>query len=354
MAFNETQQELNNLRNLTWQNGKLIELMENGAGAISKEVDSGKELIAKAINNVGGEASADESLSQLAQDIEQMPIVNVGCFKFSSAPNLVSIITKQSIQTASTQWADQDFREKLIEIDDTEGVITSIPNYCFNNFPNLKKVVLKNATSLGNSAFRNTSLDEVVLDNATSIGESCFGIADNGGSHPLRIIADKCTSLGTMVLCFSNTYGARSRLKILSLGSFVGSFGTAFSRYSRMFNFANLILLKIGENYDKDFLGIALDNGIYWTASTYLTTSQDQWENRLTLYTNLLEYTLKRLYDHSQDGVTRTFRLGFYNTLASDAELTTEPYGSYYTPLIKAKAQECLDYMNTINWQFSA
>lgn len=300
-----------------WATSAEVAALNNqGNAALGKELESGKAMIAQAINNAGGTASADESLSQLAEDIEQIPTVNVSAFKFSEVPNLAKQIAEQ---TYASQLGE-DFRTKLTEINDVNGDITTLGTYVFQNCQNLKRINLPSLTTTATYTFTNdTNIEEILLP---SIDSSVLGT--NVSNRPFNGVGEKVLNI---VIGYAD----------LSVTT------------RQIINTAPvLIRFELPTDYDYSIMFIN------WTASTYLTISQDQWENRLTLYQNLLAYTINRLYDHSQDGLTRTFRLGFYATLFADSQLNTEPYGSYYTPLIKAAAQACIDEATRKGWTLSA
>ena len=323
-----------------WATESDVQALNNqGNAALGKELDSGKAMIAQAINNVGGQASEDESLAELAEDITTMPIVNVSAFKFSEVPNLAKQIAEQTY----SEQLGEDFRTKLTEINDVNGEITSVGAYAFNRCNNLVKINLPNVTTIGYNAFNScTNLTDINIPKGIANDSFVRGNINLNnlviGEFKSKFIFSPATpagaeqSLVNLIITQSLTY---------DLDDSVGSYN--INRYPK--------LIKLLIPTDTDFTAFKATR---WTASTYLVNSADQWENRLTLYTNLLEYTLKRLYDHSEDGVTRTFRLGFYATLFADSQLNTEPYGSYYTPLIKAAAQACIDEATRRGWTLSA
>ena len=149
---------------------------------------------------------------------------------------------------------------------------------------------------------------------------------------------------------FSNgniKYGSSTTLKRFKV---VSSWTVSlYYQFRSSLNLINLIDFDLPQDVDVD------NNCSIWTASTYLTSVAEQWPNRLQLYTNLKEHLIDRLYDHSEDGVnTRVLRIGFYATLYSDSQLVDEPYGSYYTPLIKAMAQACITTCGQKLWTISA
>lgn len=78
MAFEKTQTKLDELRNLTWQNGKLIEsLSQLSVNGLETELQQGKNNIVSAIKSKGLEASIDESMTSLADKITKIKEVEV-------------------------------------------------------------------------------------------------------------------------------------------------------------------------------------------------------------------------------------------------------------------------------------
>lgn len=78
MAFEKTQNKLDELRNLTWQNGKLVELLSQlSVNGLETELQQGKSNIVGAIKSKGVDASIDESMTSLADKITKIKEVEV-------------------------------------------------------------------------------------------------------------------------------------------------------------------------------------------------------------------------------------------------------------------------------------
>ena len=78
MAFEKTQNKLDELRNLTWQNGKLVEtLSQLSVNGLETELQQGKSNIVGAIKLKGVDASVDESMTSLADKITKIKEVEV-------------------------------------------------------------------------------------------------------------------------------------------------------------------------------------------------------------------------------------------------------------------------------------
>ena len=86
MAFEQTQEQINNLKTLQQSLSELTDDVNELAPKIvavdniTKELESGKALIAQAITDKGVPATADESLSELAEKVSEIDWnPNVGC-----------------------------------------------------------------------------------------------------------------------------------------------------------------------------------------------------------------------------------------------------------------------------------
>lgn len=78
MAFEKTQNKLDELRNLTWQNGKLVEaLSQLSVNGLETELQQGKSNIVGAIKSKGVDASITESMTSLADKITKIKEVEV-------------------------------------------------------------------------------------------------------------------------------------------------------------------------------------------------------------------------------------------------------------------------------------
>lgn len=78
MAFEKTQEKLDELRNLTLQNGKLVEaLSQLSVNGLEVELQQGKSNIVGAIKAKGVDASIDESMTSLADKITKIKEIEV-------------------------------------------------------------------------------------------------------------------------------------------------------------------------------------------------------------------------------------------------------------------------------------
>lgn len=339
---------------------KLQQIVSDPASVtgITSEIVSGKQAIAEAINAKGGSASATESFKELADDIDTIP----------NAIDWVKMVCEREYNTNSI---DNTNPIKSIERV-TSNTTTFIGQYAFKECTQLQYVDMPNVTSLGICVFEGCAILETVeLPNVVSIGVRSFAYCTNlkGLSLPnwsgsfttsYSYFFAKCLSLEYLLLPkitgLSNTafggaqgMGGTGSLKRLQLGTLSTTLVNLFIGGTYGMSVPYLISFEIGAGSDYDIL----QNG--WNPTPYFAPSAEQWPNRLQLYTNLKEHLIDRLYDHSEDGVdTRVLRIGFYATLYADSQLVDEPYGSYYTPLIKAMAQACITTCGQKLWTISA
>lgn len=258
MNFEKTQNKLDELRNLTWQNGKLIEqnetltkmLEEKEDSALIVEIEEAKKVLADAINTKGGNSTPDESFQQLAEDIKDLPID--GNLTYG-----IKFISQETIlQQLST---GKSFNNIVDEINDTDGLITSVSN----------------STSL--NAKRSIKLNNVIIVQGNYVA-------------PILEFAMAEELLGTY---FTD-------------GEFIQEliFGR-LRRWVAMFRQDLNRLRSITVGYDSDTNILATYR---WYATYVIAEGQsgiDELNNNL--YNNLLT----KLADHSTDGQTRTLRIGW-------------------------------------------
>lgn len=279
-VFEKTQEQLDTLRNLTWQNGKLIEqiekltkmLEEKEDSALVAEIEEAKKVLADAINTKGGSASADSSFSKLAEDVLSMPTSGI----------LANGVT-QTEPFSFLKYITTDINNEITEIYDTD--ITEITrHYAFYNNIALREAVMTGVTSISvSNVFQNClSLQSVQLPNLVTI---------SGNSVFFNCNALQTITFGVLVVCLE-----------------------PFSNQKQ-----NLRNITIGENTDID---LPFQN---WTATSVIAEGQSGIDE---LNDNLYNNLITKLYDHSQDGQTRTLRLGW----------------------LAKVSQENIDYANSKGW----
>jgi hypothetical protein len=327
MNFEKTQEQLDTLRNLTWQNGKLIEqnetltkmLEEKEDSALIVEIEEAKKVLADAINTKGGNSTPDESFQKLASDIQTLPYAGI------SAKGIV-----QTEPFSFLKYVTTDINNEITEINDSE--ITTIKRHdAFRNNIALREVVMSKLASLiGNSIFQDCILlQSVKLDNLINIfSPNCFQ-----GCTSLQMINFKNLTTISSISCFHNC----TNLKSVNFDNF-----TAMNSRNVFYNCFNLQTITFGILIycNNDFFGdnklnirnisIGQDTDInlpfqQWTATNVIAEGQSGIDE---LNSNLYNNLLTKLYDHSQDGQTRTLRLGWL------AHVT----------------QENIDYANSKGW----
>jgi hypothetical protein len=108
--------------------------------AVAEELVTGKELIAQAINEKGVPASAEESLAELAQDVENIP-------NFDDMAKLAGIIAGGNYIKDQLQGHNENVKYGKTEIVDLIGAFETIniPS-CFRYWDLLERVDMPNLT----------------------------------------------------------------------------------------------------------------------------------------------------------------------------------------------------------------
>ena len=269
--------------------------------AITSEIASGKQAIAAAINAKGGEASATESFTELAQDIQDTPTSGV--------------LSGGIVQSEPFKFLDYVCKNgayPFTEINDDSVTIIDRGSGFYGRTNLLKVKMTALRTISGSDVFARCSvLQEVNMPNLTTI---------SGG----RVFSD-CLSLQEIELpnlvtisggsVFINTplqYAIFPKLSqvigyyIFHVGDGLVSieFGT-LTRVDSPFYASmavNLRNITIGQGTDINlpFYG--------WVATNVINEGQSGIDE---LNANLYNNLLTKLYDHSNDGQTRTLRIGW-------------------------------------------
>jgi hypothetical protein len=325
MNFEKTQEQLDTLRNLTWQNGKLVEqiekltkmLEEKDDSTLVVEINEAKRVLADAINTKGGNSTPDESFQQLAEDIQTLPYAGI------SAEGVV--------QTEEFSFLDfccnKDF-DSIEEINDNKIKVINKDNAFYKG--KIKRVSCKVLESIsGNSVFSNSYLEEIDMPSLENIsGQSTFSltklkkvILPNFKLYTGARLFQECNLLEEVIMP-NLTTSNDSVMFYNSINLKTIVFGTLINTNSSFFyggNTKNLRNITIGTQTNID---LYFQN---WIATNVIAEGQsgiDELNNNL--YNNLLT----KLYDHSTDGETRTLRLGWL------AHVT----------------QENIDYANSKGW----
>lgn len=252
------------------------ELVNSSGNIVLKDVASGKKQIAEAINTKGGSASADSSFSQLAEDIKDLPIdgifMNYG-LTFSSDIELQNILLMSNDYT--------NIMDEVIEINDYQGLLLETKaNF---NYKKLKKATFAKLNKImSGGGFQSPMLEEFIAPD----------------------------------LQYLEYYIMRStKIKHIQTGELKSVIMQGIFQYevNKLRNFT------IGQYTDVNLLFHK------WTATNVIAEGQSGIDE---LNENLYNNLLTKLYDHSQDGQTRTLRLGW----------------------LAKVSQENIDYANSKGW----
>jgi hypothetical protein len=306
--------------------------------SLASDVQQGKNVIAQAINAKGGTASATESFTELAQAVEE--IKNYNDYRLSFFETL------STGKNTSTSLINVN----ILELNDT-GVDYNytIGDYEFYDNQNIEKINISHCTTVGGSAFYgNQTLKEVSISGDFSDGGVFAGCVSllkvvMSGTIIRKTTFFGCTSLTELIApnlitlqsansgnsqVFSGTkiknlylptvttvnnadgyiFSNMQYLESVTLGTLL----TFSLRPDRtVIEFANSTKLKsftVGEGTD---VNIPLQS---WNPTYVIAQVGGIDELNNNLYNNLLT----KLYDHSQDGQTRTLRIGWLANVTAE------------------------------------
>lgn len=277
--------------------------------SVGSEITQGKKILAEAINAIGGSASATESFQELAQDIQDTPTSGV-----------LSNGIVQSEPFSFLGYVCKSGAYPFSEIDDDSVTVIS-RGYAFSNQTRLLKVKMNAlATISGDAVFQGcSSLQEINLPNLTTISGGavfldCSSLQEVNMPN-LTTISGSNVFSGTENLQYAIfpklTHVSGNTLFYYGFGLISIEFGT-LTRLSSPFYaslVANLRNITIGQDTDVNlpFQG--------WVAINVINEGQSGIDE---LNTNLYSNLLTKLYDHSQDGETRTLRIGWLAKVTAD------------------------------------
>lgn len=266
------------------------------------DVAEGKKQIADAINIKGGSASADESFSQLAEDIKELPIRSLSDAGYTFIEGYKPETYSELIE----------YRNYITEIDDPT-VTTIDTDNAFSNLTALRKVRFPNLTVVtGGNILRDSTkiefLEFPILNTINTGTKAAYTVVSKQKKIVLpqltyivanyvfvqcyseEIIMPKLETINSQILSFNDT------VKNIVFGTLKTVFTMTRTKL------VNLRNITVGEDTNTN-LSFEI-----WTATNVIAEGQsgiDELNNNLR--TNLLE----KLYDHSTDGQTRTLRLGW-------------------------------------------
>ena len=276
--------------------------------AITSEIASGKQAIAAAINAKGGEASATESFSELAQDIQDTPTSGV--------------LSSGIVQSEPFKFLDYVCRQvayPFTEIDD-DSVTVINKGYAFYNQTQLLKVKMTALRTIsGGSVFLScTALQSVELPVLAVIsGINAFyncSALQNVTLPNLITISDNytfydCSALQNVTLPNLITiYGGSLFYGSSSLQNV--TFGTLTAMNEPLGNSKeNLRNITIGQDTN---INLPFQ---FWKATNVIAEGQPGIDE---LNANFYNNLLTKLYDHSNDGQTRTLRIGWLSRVTAE------------------------------------
>lgn len=278
--------------------------------AIASEIASGKQAIAQAINAKGGSASATESFTELAQDIQDTPTSGV--------------LSDGIVQGEPFSFLDYVCKQSaypFTEIDDDSVTIIDRSN-AFHQQTRLLKVKMTALTRIsGGSAFSACSaLQNVDMPNLTTIsGSNVFSDCSSLvyiNLPNLTTISGGNTFMGTNNLQYAIFPNLRqisgNSMFYYGRGLISVEFGTLESMSPPLYATGEARKLRnftIGGGTD-----INLDFSKWMPLDVIAEGQSGIDELNSNLYNNLLT----KLYDHSQDGQTRTLRIGWLSRVSAE------------------------------------
>lgn len=277
------QESFDNLaENVNTISNKVVSL---GDGSVMlNDVAEGKKQIADAINYKGGEASGNSTFTQLAEDIKDIP-------NFDQWARLAGVLAGNSYYKNHLQGHNENVEAgNLTKITDPFGTFTRINNYAFQCWDLLEVIELPYTEFIGIRGFDNcTNLKVIKLNSIINLSEG------NVFNNNIRLEVFYAPLLSNITS--SNVFQGTNELKNIVFGTL--NIMTKAFFYSPKNEMRNIT---IGQGTDID-LPFQL-----WTATNVILEGQSGIDE---LNENLYNNLLTKLYDHSEDGQTRTLRLGW-------------------------------------------
>lgn len=254
---------------------------------LAVEVDAGKQLIAQAITDKGVPASADESLSELAEKVSEIDWnPNVGFTFIDGGPKTL------------VEWFISS-KNYLTEIDDyniTDATIFARAMYAFANCPVLTSIKLHNISgtmdaNMGFALFtQNLSLRYVELPKITQINISAV-FESVGNIQDIELIVPNCIDVAFGFNRYNHT--TWKSLEFGKLRTFSSSSASTGGQY-------NLRNITVGNGTD-----INLPFQYIWDARNVIAEGQSGIDE---LNSNIQNNLIDNLYDYS-GGTAHTITL---------------------------------------------
>lgn len=263
--------------------------------AIASEIASGKQAIAQAINAKGGTASATESFSELAQDIQNTPTSG--------------ILSSGIVQSEPFSFLDYVCRQgayPFAEIDDDSVTVINRPNAFYNQTQLTKVRMSALGVISGSCVFSNCSaLQNVILPNLTTISGmeafiNCSSLRRVEFPNLITISANYVFKDASNL-----KYAIFPKLSIVSANYAINTgsvvwveFGTLTQLYPlSLYTFPNLRNITIGQDTN---INLPFQN---WTATNVIAEGQSGIDE---LNSNLQTNLISKLYQ----GGGKILRLG--------------------------------------------
>jgi hypothetical protein len=302
------------------------------------DVKQVKENLVDAIEYKGGTSSADKSFQGIAEDIREIPNFNTNGVEYSgdeSIPTtLLEALNRRSsileiVDDESTNIDGDSCYSSMLMLEKVKFTkVTSITGlYAFQLCKNLKEIDFPELRSItGSNAFDNCGIESYNLPKLEILGGGAFQYNKFSILNIPSLLS--ITSTGSISYCnnlqeviFENItnindsqFARNCPLKNIVLGRLV------FVK-SIFFTDAKILLRNITIGVGTD-INLQFQN---WTATNVINEGQSGIDE---LNSNLRTNLLEKLADHSQDGQTRTLRLGW----------------------LAKVSQENIDYANSKGW----
>ena len=292
-----------------WATSAEVEELNNaGNAALGKELSSGKQLIAQAINEKGGTASADESLAELAEDITNTIIAEDFLTKWFKG---------ESPYDGGTFTSDVEYfaAYKMYGVPFTEINLPYLTDFNTNNFRycnNLRVLRLPSyaPTTIGgaeNFLGNNPQLEELYLDtfnlNVGGIGRYC--------SAPIKKIYAPEWNININTLGAYSYFGQFSSSPRVLEELIIKGFSNSLNKSTFYgYNSIRRIVLTQAPTSDVNFRYL-------WTCSNVIAEGQSGIDelntNVQALADNFLDYT-------GMTGHIITFNTDLYNVLTEETK----------------------------------
>jgi hypothetical protein len=305
--------------------------------SLANDVEQGKSVIAQAINAKGGTASATESFTELAQAVEE--IKNYNDYKLSFFETL------STGKNESTSLINVN----IAELNDT-GVDYNytIGNCQFYNNQHIKKINISHCTTVGSGVFQgNQTLQEVSISGDFSGGDVFAGCVSLlkvvmsgtiirqgtffGCTSLTELIAPNLITLQSANVGNSQVF-SRTKIKNLYLPTVTTVYharGYIFTnmQYLESVTLGTLLTFDLNPNNTIEFANSTKLKSFTVGEGTDVNIPLQSWNPTYViaqvggideLNSNLYNNLLTKLYDHSQDGETRTLRIGWLANVTAE------------------------------------